>query len=203
MPCTLLSTECAVPRGLPPARPACAVSCSSVHWTALHPALSPLYTRRRIGLLVAGDAAALLLFAAIGRLSHHEPVSLGALLGTAWPFMAGWFASAALLGGYGKAAQGGSAGAAAGAAAKCWALGIPTGLLLRTASRGYIPDPAFIAVSLAANGVLLVGWRTVLAAVTPEAAEPQSRAEQLKARTNRKGNPFEMFTMIFSLVKRW
>lgn len=157
----------------------------------------------RIALLVAGDAAALLLFAAIGRLSHHEPMSLGALLGTAGPFMAGWFASAALLGGYGKAAQGGNAGAAAGAAAKSWALGIPAGLLVRTATRGYLPDPSFIAVSMAANGVLLVGWRTILAAATPEAAEPQTRAEQLKARTNRKGNPFEMFTMIFSLVKRW
>lgn len=152
---------------------------------------------------MAGDAAALLLFAAIGRLSHHEPVSLGALLGTAWPFMAGWFASAALLGGYSKAAQGGKVGAAAGVAAKSWALGIPAGLLVRTATRGYIPDPAFIAVSMAANGVLLVGWRAALAAATPEAAEPTTRAEQLKARTNRKGNPFEMFTMIFSLVKRW
>ncbi|KAL4434131.1 hypothetical protein ABPG75_000572 [Micractinium tetrahymenae] len=157
----------------------------------------------RIALLVAGDAAALLLFAAIGRLSHHEPMTLGALLGTAGPFMAGWLASAALLGGYGTAAQGGSAGAAAGVAAKSWALGIPAGLLVRAATRGYFPAPSFIAVSMAATGVLLVGWRTALAAATPEAAEPQTRAEQLKARTNRKGNPFEMFTMIFSLVKRW
>lgn len=192
------------PAPLAPPPHALTVVCSRAALPSLgSPALPPLLARSRIALLVAGDAAALLLFAAIGRLSHHEPMSLGALLGTAGPFMAGWFASAALLGGYGKAAQGGNAGAAAGAAAKSWALGIPAGLLVRTATRGYLPDPSFIAVSMAANGVLLVGWRTILAAATPEAAEPQTRAEQLKARTNRKGNPFEMFTMIFSLVKRW
>jgi hypothetical protein len=152
---------------------------------------------------VGGDVATLLLFATIGRVSHGEGISLGAAFGTAWPFIAGWLASAALLDGYGKAAQGGSAGAAAAAAAKTWALGIPAGLLVRAASRGYLPDPAFVAVSLAANGVLLVGWRTALAAATPAAKEPQTPLEQLRARKDRKGNPFEMLRMVFSLVKRW
>ncbi|PSC76085.1 hypothetical protein C2E20_0525 [Micractinium conductrix] len=157
----------------------------------------------RVALLVGGDAAALLAFAAIGRVSHHEALTLGALVGTAWPFMAGWFGAAALLGGYGKAAQGGDAGAAAGAAAKAWAVGIPVGLLLRSASRGYFPDPSFIGVAMAANGVLLLGWRTALAAATPQATAPQGRGEQLRARKSRKGNPFEMFQMVFSMVKRW
>ena len=159
--------------------------------------------RSRVALLVGGDAAALLAFAAIGRVSHHEALTLGALVGTAWPFMAGWFGAAALLGGYGKAAQGGDAGAAAGAAAKAWAVGIPVGLLLRSASRGYFPDPSFIGVAMAANGVLLLGWRTALAAATPQATAPQGRGEQLRARKSRKGNPFEMFQMVFSMVKRW
>lgn len=166
------------------------------------PAPSPP-CRSRVALLVGGDVAALLLFATIGRVSHGEGVSLGAALGTAWPFIAGWLASAALLGGYGKAAQGGNAGAAAAAAAKTWALGIPVGLLVRSASRGYLPDPSFVAVSMVANGVLLLGWRTALAAATPETKEPRTPLEQLRARKDRKGNPFEMLQMVLSLVKRW
>lgn len=48
---------------------------------------------------------------------------------------AGWFASAALLGGFSKQAQGGNAGAAAAAAAKTWALGVPLGIVIRSISR--------------------------------------------------------------------
>lgn len=156
-----------------------------------------------MALLVGGDVAALLLFASIGRVSHGESLSLAAAFGTAWPFIAGWLGSAALLGGYGPAAQGGNTGAAAGAAVKTWALGIPAGLLIRAATRGYLADPSFIAVSMVANGVLLIGWRTALAAATPEAKEPGSRIEQLRARKDRSGNPFEMVKMLFSMVKRW
>ena len=39
--------------------------------------------------------------------------------------MAGWFLAAAPLGGFGREARGGRAGAAALAAAKCWAVGVP------------------------------------------------------------------------------
>ena len=158
---------------------------------------------RRVALLAGGDVAVLLLFATIGRVSHGETISLGAAFGTAWPFIAGCLASGWLLGGYGKAAQGGDTGAAAAAAAKTWALGIPAGLLLRSATRGYLPDPSFIAVSMAVNGVLLVGWRSALAAATPQAAEPQTPVEQLRARRNRQGSPLEMLQMVFSMVKRW
>ena len=94
-------------------------------------------------------------------------------------------------------------GAAAAAAAKPWAAGIPAGLLLRTASRGYLPEPTFIAVSLAATGVFLVGWRAALAAATEEAPAAETPAEQLRGRKDRKGNVLEMFSMLTSLVKRW
>lgn len=117
--------------------------------------------------------------------------------------MAGWFGAAALLGGYGKAAQGGNAGAAAGVAAKAWATGIPAGLLLRSATRGYFPEPTFIGISMAVNGLFLVGWRAALAAATEEVKEPQTPAEQMQARSNRKGNVLEMFSMLTSLTKRW
>ena len=38
-------------------------------------------------------------------------------------------------------------------------------IALRSASRGYIPDKAFIIVSLAVTAFLLVGWRTGFAAL--------------------------------------
>jgi hypothetical protein len=48
---------------------------------------------------------------------------------------AGWFASGALLGGFGKDAQGGNTAAATVAAAKTWALGVPLGIAIRSISR--------------------------------------------------------------------
>lgn len=175
---------------------------SKHHLTTSLP-FSPTTNHRRVALLVGGDAAALLLFASIGRVSHGEGLSLFGALGTAWPFMVGFYGAAYLLDGYGKAAQGGNVASAAAAAAKPWALGIPAGLLVRSAARGYFPDPSFIAVSMAATGVFLVGWRAALAAATEEAADPQTPREQLDARKNKQGNIFEMVQMLTSLVKRW
>ena len=40
---------------------------------------------RRVALLVGGDAAAMLLFASIGRVSHGEGLSLGGALATICP----------------------------------------------------------------------------------------------------------------------
>ena len=39
-------------------------------------------------------------------------------------------------------------------------------LTLRSVQRGYIPDKSFVVVSFLATGVLLIGWRTALAAAT-------------------------------------
>lgn len=81
---------------------------------------------------------------------------------------AGWFTSGAVVGGYGSVAQGGKVGPAALSAAKTWALGVPLGVAIRSIGRGYVPAMSFIGISLAVTGVLMVGWRTALAAVTPE-----------------------------------
>lgn len=45
--------------------------------------------RRRTALLVGGDVASLLLFAAIGRGSHAEIGGLAGVIDTAWPFLLG------------------------------------------------------------------------------------------------------------------
>ncbi len=82
--------------------------------------------------------------------------------------VSGWFLSGAFLGGFSKEAQGGKAGPAAAAAAKTWALGVPLGIVIRSISRGYLPATSFMAVTLGVTGVLMVGWRTALAAVTPQ-----------------------------------
>lgn len=46
--------------------------------------------------------------------------------------------------------------------------GNQVGVALRSLSRGYIPDKTFIIVSLVVTAVFLIGWRSALAATTPE-----------------------------------
>ena len=49
---------------------------------------------RRKAILLGGDTAALLAFAAIGRSNHGESLDLGSILSVAWPFLAGVFSAA-------------------------------------------------------------------------------------------------------------
>ncbi len=65
-------------------------------------------------------------------------------LGTALPFILSWLSTAPLLGGYGREAQGAKVSAAAFTAAKCWALAIPLGLVLRGLTKGYMPPTSFV-----------------------------------------------------------
>ena len=51
--------------------------------------------------------------------------------------LAGWFAAAVPLGGFGREARGGRAGAAALAAAKCWAVGVPVRRHIRIRVRAW------------------------------------------------------------------
>ncbi|KAK9817711.1 hypothetical protein WJX72_001058 [[Myrmecia] bisecta] len=161
----------------------------------------------RVLLLVGGDLAALLVFAAIGRNNHGEGLDLGAVFGTALPFLIGWFGAAGLLKAYGKEAQGGQVGPAAVVALKAWGLGIPVGLVLRSVQRGYVVPTPFIIVSMVATLVCLVGWRAVLAALTPveEAAQANEDHKQAAARRrrNKQGSPFEFLQLLASLTKRW
>ncbi len=93
------------------------------------------------------------------------------------PLLAGWFATAPFLGAYGPEAQGSKVGPAAAVAAKCWAVGIPLGLVLRGVNKGYVPPVPFIIVSLVATAALLVGWRAALAAATPEQVSVMGRGD--------------------------
>ena len=78
----------------------------------------------------------------------------------------GWFLTAPFVGAYSKPAQDGYVGPAALAAAKGWTVGMPLGLVFRSVAKGYAPATSFIVVTMGVTGVLLIGWRSALAAVT-------------------------------------
>jgi hypothetical protein len=145
---------------------------------------------------VGGDVAALVAFSAIGRVQHGEALS-AETLATALPFVIGWLSTAPFVGGYGPA----DVGAAALAAAKCWAAGVPLGLVLRGLSKGYIPPTPFIVVSFVATAVIMIGWRAALASRAAPALK--GAAAQAAARQNKKGSPFEFIQLLMSLTKRW
>jgi len=89
-----------------------------------------------------------------------------------------------------------SVGKAARTAAKAWILAVPASLVLRSIQRGYIPDKSFVIVSFIATGVLLIGWRSALAAATKKSGHGQERQ-------NKRGNPLEFLQLLASLTKRW
>lgn len=150
--------------------------------------------------LIAGDAAVLVAFAAIGRLSHGESLDAGALALTALPFLVGWFSAGYFVSGFGNSAWGkNGVNQAIEPALKTWALGVPTGILLRTLGRGYLPPKAFVIVTLVLTLVLMVGWRYGYATLV----EPKEFKRTPAQRGNTKGNPLEFLDMIFGLIKRW
>lgn len=150
-----------------------------------------------MALLSGGDVLAILLFSAIGRFSHGFPAFDGETLRTADPFIAGWFLSAYFLGGYGEDGRGvnGKSNAIT-AAVKSWAFGVPLGIVIRAASIGHIPPIRFIAVTLGSTAVLLIGWRTLISSIL---AVDKSKKNDVYKR----GNPFELFELLTSLVRRW
>eukprot|EP01018_Ginkgo_biloba_P040058 Gb_33433 [translate_table: standard] len=80
----------------------------------------------RVAVLVGGDVLALLIFAAIGRLSHGMPVLDWETFHTADPFIAGWLLGAYFLGGYESEGLGvNGVVKAVFVATKSWAVGIP------------------------------------------------------------------------------
>ncbi|GMH42563.1 hypothetical protein BSKO_10482 [Bryopsis sp. KO-2023] len=150
----------------------------------------------RTGTLVAGDALGLLVFAAIGKINHGEILDLDTI-GTALPFMIGWFSSAALLSGYGPGASGNGVGPAAATAGKCWIVGTPIGLGVRSAFLGYPAPTPFAIVSMVATGVIMVGWRSGYGYFTTKSNDEKAKGG------NKKGGPFAFFRLLFNLTQRW
>jgi hypothetical protein len=117
----------------------------------------------RVALLAAAaDAVAVVVFAAVGRLSHGEPDDLFGLLATAAPFGVGLVAAWAT-----PVVRRDPVALRAGAVAVAGAAGL--GLLLRAGFTGRLPL-SFAVVATASLAVLLLGWRGLAALVSRTAA---------------------------------
>ncbi|KAK1644384.1 hypothetical protein QYE76_062189 [Lolium multiflorum] len=159
-------------------------------------AQAKLVSYAKVGLLAGGDLLCLLVFSAIGRLSHGLPALDAETFKTADPFIAGWLLSAYFLGGFGDEAKGSNGvGNAVTVAAKSWAVGIPLGIAIRSLASGHIPQTPFILVAMGSTGVLLTAWRALASQVLSTG--------QKKDDVYKKGNPFELFELLTSLVRRW
>jgi len=108
-------------------------------------------------LSACSDAGAILVFVTIGLLSHEGGLSPGGYARNALPFLGCWFAAALLFGLY---TRDGRARLVA-----TWAVGVPAAVLVRALVLGRTAEgreAAFLAVSLAAVGVLVAGLRLLL-----------------------------------------
>lgn len=109
---------------------------------------------------IALDAVAVIVFAGIGRLSHGEGPSLGGLLRTAGPFLAGALLAWLVV-------------VSRGWAPYAWRTGllvlagvVVVGMLLRVVL-GQGTAPSFILVATLFNALLLLGWRLLARRRTP------------------------------------
>lgn len=106
----------------------------------------------RVAIALAVDVFLVLVFAAVGRVSHGE--GLAGLLVTAWPFLVGlavgWILTLAWR----------APAAPVRTGLGVWALTVAGGLLLRAAT-GQGAAVAFVVVATLALLVFLVGWRVV------------------------------------------
>ena len=114
------------------------------------------------------DGAAILLFAAVGRLSHAEGVTPLGVLDVAWPFLAGG-ALGTLAGRTWRRPAALSSGLAV------WAGTVGGGMLLRALTGGGVPVP-FVIVAAVVLAVLLLGWRLCYRVLSPRLTVPPHKA---------------------------
>lgn len=120
---------------------------------------------RRAATLLAGDSAALILFAVLGRGSHGEATGLAAVgetLRTAAPFVVGWLAASPWFGVLSPQATHGL-GPMLRATAITWAPALLLGALLRAAIIGRFSPPSFYVVTFIVGLLLLCLWRAAFA----------------------------------------
>ena len=122
----------------------------------------------RLATLIGGDAISFVVFAAVGRHSHHEAAGLAAIgltVATAAPFAAGWYLVAPWLGAFRRSATNGVR-AMLKRTELAWLAAWPVAVLLRWAL-----DPhhemyvSFAIVILLANAVFLGVWRSLFALI--------------------------------------
>jgi hypothetical protein len=114
-------------------------------------------SRRVLALALAADLVAVVVFAAVGRMTHARPDDLLGLAGTAAPFAIGVVVAWVT-----PVVRAQPLGLRAGLVA--WAGAAVLGLALRAAFTGQLPV-SFAVVATLSLGVLLLGWRGATAAV--------------------------------------
>jgi DUF3054 family protein len=119
--------------------------------------------RRIPALAIVADLVAVVVFAAIGRMSHGEPDDLLGLLATAAPFVVGvlvvWLTPMVRVHPVGVRA-----------ALTVWAGTVVIGLVLRTAFTERLPL-TFAVVTAVSLAVLLLGWRALSVVVSVRARQ--------------------------------
>ena len=119
----------------------------------------------RIWLASVADGAAVLLFAAVGRLSHAEGVTPLGVLEVAWPFLVGGAVGTV-------AARTWRRPESLPSGAAVWAGTLVGGILLRALTGGGV-SVSFVLVAGIVLAVMQLGWRLVMRA-TSDAAHPSS-----------------------------
>eukprot|EP00638_Chattonella_subsalsa_P004005 CAMPEP_0117756808 /NCGR_PEP_ID=MMETSP0947-20121206/14326_1 /TAXON_ID=44440 /ORGANISM="Chattonella subsalsa, Strain CCMP2191" /LENGTH=241 /DNA_ID=CAMNT_0005576521 /DNA_START=132 /DNA_END=857 /DNA_ORIENTATION=- len=137
------------------------------------------------------DAAALTVFAWIGRASHGSTEFDWVVIKTALPFIVGWFGLSPLLGAYTRTAIK-SQGDSLKTIIPAWAFSIPAGIAIRGAIKGEVPPTPFIVVSMVATLVVMSSWRALYIKIN---GDPDAEFKR--------GGIFDGFRMISTLIQRW
>jgi Protein of unknown function (DUF3054) len=119
--------------------------------------------RRIPALAIVADAVAVVVFAAIGRMSHAQPDDLLGLLGTAAPFLVALGAMWAT-----PIVRANPVGAPAGLVV--WAGTVVLGLALRAAFTGQFAMTMAVVTAIS-FAVLMLGWRALSAVVSLRARQ--------------------------------
>lgn len=119
-----------------------------------------------VPLAAVGDAVVFLIFAAIGRASHGEAVGSAALrtVGTALPFLVGWFVAALAWKAYAANALH-SYRIGLARVAVTWITGAIIALTIRSFLEHRIIPASFAAIAIGFNMALLLLWRSVVITV--------------------------------------
>lgn len=108
--------------------------------------------RRAAALALIADAACVLAFAAVGRRSHEEGLSLAGVFETAWPFLSGTALGWLVIRGWRRPTALVPTGVAV------WVATVVVGMALRKAtSQG--TAVSFVVVASLVTAILLLGWR--------------------------------------------
>ena len=116
-------------------------------------------SRVAVPVMIALDAALVVVFSTFGRGAHSEGLGVAQVWGTAWPFLiglaVGWLVLLATR----------RAPAAVGSGVLLWLATLVVGMVIRGLGDGRVPHWSFMVVAGVVTAVLLIGWRAIRAAV--------------------------------------